>query len=99
MAEKVAKTNVQKEKGKETCKAYPEEIAAMLLCIISIILIINTILVRFFNMGTYQSNLALVYCIAFILLSIKYKNILSKKYVTIPLYILIIQTAYSLITK
>mgnify|MGYP000904290760 CR=1 FL=1 len=76
-----------------------EQLASVVLCIISIILIIDTILAQFFNRGTYQSNLASVYCIAFILLSIKYKNILSKKYVTIPLYILIIQTAYSLITK
>ena len=76
-----------------------EQFASILLSIISIILIIDTILAQFFNRGAYQSNLASVYCIAFILLSIKYKNILSRKYVTIPLYIMIIQTIYSLITK
>ena len=76
-----------------------EQFASVLLCIISIILIIDAILAQFFNRGTYQSNLVSVYCIAFILLSIKYKNILSRKYVTIPLYIMIIQTIYSLITK
>ena len=76
-----------------------EQLASVLLCIIGIILIIDTILAQFFNRGTYQSNLALVYCIAFILLSLKYKNILSRKYVTIPLYIMIIQTIYSLIIK
>ena len=76
-----------------------ENFASILLCIISLILIIDTILAQFFNIGTYQSNLALVYCIAFILLSIKYKNILSRKYVIIPLYVMIIQTAYSLITR
>ena len=74
-----------------------EQSASMLLCIISIILIIDTILLQFFNQGSYQKNLALGYCIAFVLLSIKYKNILSKKYVVIPLYIMVIQTIYSLI--
>ena len=76
-----------------------EQFASIFLCIIGIILIIDTILAQFLNRGTYQSNLASVYCIAFILLSIKYKNILSRKYVTIPLYIMIIQTIYSLVTK
>ena len=76
-----------------------EQLASAVLCIISIILIINTILVQFFNWAWVFKQLVLVYCIAFILLSIKYKNILSRKYVTIPLYIMIIQTIYSLITK
>ena len=76
-----------------------EKIASIILCIISIVLIIDTVLAQFLNRGTYQNNLALVYCIAFILLSIKYKNILSKKYVVIPLYIMIFQTIYSLIIK
>ena len=76
-----------------------EKIASIMLCIISIVLIIDTVLAQFLNRGTYQNNLALVYCIAFILLSIKYKNILSKKYVVIPLYIMVLQTIYSLIIK
>ena len=89
----------KKYRGNKMTTNKIENITSILLCIISLILIIDTILAQFFNIGTYQSNLALVYCIAFILLSIKYKNILSRKYVTIPLYIMIIQTIYSLITK
>ena len=74
-----------------------EQIASIILCIISIVLIIDTILLQFFNQGSYQKNLALAYCIAFVLLSIKYKKMLSKKYVVIPLYIMVLQTIYSLI--
>ena len=74
-----------------------EQIASIILCIISIVLIIDTILLQFFNHGSYQKNLALGYCISFVILSIKYKNILSKKYVVVPLYIMVLQTIYSLI--
>ncbi len=76
-----------------------EQVASIILCIISIVLIIDTILLQFFNQGSYQKNLALGYCIAFVILSVKYKNILSKKYVVIPLYIMVLQTIYSLIVN
>ncbi len=76
-----------------------EQVASIILSIISIVLIIDTILLQFFNQGNYQKNLALGYCIAFVILSVKYKNILSKKYVVIPLYVMVLQTIYSLIVN
>ena len=83
--------------GKVIKKIKFEKIASITLCIISVVLIVDTILIQYFNQGTYQKNLTLGYCIAFVLLSVKYKNILSKKYVVIPLYIMVLQTIYSLI--
>ena len=77
-----------------------ELIISMSLCILGIILIIDTILAQFFNRGTYAANnLTIIYCILFIIASVKYKNIIHKKYVMIPLYLMIIQTFYSLIIK
>ena len=74
-------------------------IISIILCITGMILIIDTILAQFFDRGTYANNLAIIYCITFIIASLKYKNIISKKYVIIPLYLMIIQTFYSLIIK
>ena len=86
-----------------------EKISSIILCILGTILVIDGVLVQFFNMGIRQNTFAgkpltlyalvIIYCISFIILSIKYEKLLSKKYVIIPLYIMIIQTAYSLITK
>ena len=54
-----------------------EKIASIVLCVVSIVLIVDGILAQFFNIGVEQKGLALGYCIAFVLLSAKYKNILK----------------------
>ena len=76
-----------------------ELIISMSLCILGIILIIDTILAQFFNRGAYANNLVIIYCSIFIIASMQYKNIIYKKHVMIPLYLMIIQTFYSLIIK
>ena len=74
-----------------------EKISAIILTLLGVVLVIDTILEQFFNIGMRQDTLVLGYCIAFILLSIKFPNLLKKKYVIIPMYIMVIQTFYSLI--
>jgi len=86
-----------------------EKISSIIFCILGTALVIDRVLIQFFNMGirlnTFTGKpltlyaLVITYCISFIILSIKYNKLLSKKFVTIPLYIMIIQTAYSLITR
>ena len=76
-----------------------EKIASIVLCVVSIVLIVDGILAQFFNIGVEQKGLTLGYCIAFVLLSVKYNNILKKKYVVVPMYIMVGQMIYSLIVK
>ena len=73
-----------------------EKLSSVALCILGIVIVIGAILEQFFNKGIRQNSLAIAYCIAFVLLSIKFQNILKRKYVMIPLYIMIAQTIYSL---
>ena len=65
--------------------------------IFGIILIVGVFLEQFFNFGTKQNILTLIYCISFVLLSAQFKSMIKNKFVMIPLYIMIIQTGYSLI--
>ena len=74
-----------------------EKISAIILTLLGVILVIDAILEQFFNIGMRQDALVLGYCIAFIILSIKFPNLLKQKYVIIPMYIMVIQTFYSLI--
>ena len=74
-----------------------EKISSIILTILGIVIVIDTILEQFFNIGTKQNSLVLGYCIAFVLLSIKFPNILKKKAVIFPMYIMIVQMVYSLI--
>ena len=74
-----------------------EKISAIILTFLGIVLVIDAILEQFFNIGSEAEGLVLGYCIAFILLSIKFPDLLKKKYVIIPMYIMVIQTFYSLI--
>ena len=76
-----------------------EKICSVILSIVGIILVIDTILEQFFNIGTKQQSFIFGYCIAFVLLSIKFPNILKRKYVVYPLYIMVAQTIYSLMNK
>jgi hypothetical protein len=71
-------------------------LASLVLSFVGIIIVIDTALQQFFNIGTEQKNLTIVYCIVFILLSIMLPKLLNKKYALIPLYIMILQMIYSL---
>tara|TARA_B100000029_G_C17248172_1_gene841708 strand:+ start:467 stop:718 length:252 start_codon:yes stop_codon:yes gene_type:complete len=73
-----------------------EHIASILLFVTGFVIVIDTILEQFFNIGTKQNNLVIGYCIAFIMLSINFPNLLKKKIVIIPMYIMIIQMFFSL---
>ena len=76
-----------------------EKISSIILSVIGFIIVIDTILEQCFNIGTKQNTLVVGYCVAFILLSLKFPNILKNKYVVIPLYIMIIQMIISLTSK
>ena len=76
-----------------------EKIASIILCIVGVVIVIDGILAQFFNVGVEQNYLVMAYSIAFVLLTSKYKNLLKKQYVVIPLYVMIGQMIYSLIVK
>ena len=76
-----------------------EKISSIILSVLGFVIVIDTILEQFFNIGTKQNSLVVGYCVAFILLSLKFPNILKNKYVVIPLYIMIIQMIISLTSK
>ena len=73
-----------------------ERIGSAVLCVVGIVSVVDTILYQFLAIGEEQKNLSLGYCVAFILMSVKFPGILKKKYVVIPLYVMILQTFYSL---
>ena len=75
-----------------------EKLSSVILSILGTVIVIDTILEQFFNIGVKQNSLVIGYCIAFVLLSIKFPNILKRKFVIIPMYIMVIQMLYSLIT-
>tara|TARA_Y100001970_G_scaffold132804_1_gene163894 strand:- start:1183 stop:1431 length:249 start_codon:yes stop_codon:yes gene_type:complete len=74
-----------------------EKLSSLILSIIGIVIVVDAILEQFFNIGTKQDSLVVGYCVAFILLSVKFPNLLKRKPVIIPMYIMIIQMLYSLI--
>ena len=76
-----------------------EKVYSIILCIVGIVIVIDGILAQFFNVGIEQNYLVMAYSIAFVLLTSKYKNLLKKQYVVIPLYVMIGQMIYSLIVK
>ena len=76
---------------------WQEKISTIILTLLGVVLVVDGILERFFNIGIREDTLVLGYCIAFIFLSIKFPNLLKNKYVIIPMYIMVIQTFYSLI--
>ena len=75
-----------------------EKISTVILSIVGIVIIVDVFLEQFFNIGTKQNSLTLIYCISFVLLTTQFKSMIKNKFVMIPLYIMIIQTSYSLIT-
>ena len=75
-----------------------EKISTVILSIVGIVIIVDVFLEQFFNIGTKQNSLTIMYCISFVLLTTQFKSMIKNKFVMIPLYIMIIQTSYSLIT-
>ena len=74
-----------------------EKILPIIMGIIGIVIIVDVFLEQFFNIGTKQNNLTLIYCISIIILTTQFKGMIMNKFVMIPLYIMIIQTIYSLV--
>ena len=74
-----------------------EKLSSIILSGLGIIIVVDAILSQFFNLGTKQNYLVLGYCIAFILLSVQFPDLLKRKYVIVPMYIMVVQTFYSLI--
>lgn len=74
-----------------------EKISPIIMGIFGIVLIVDVFLEQFFNIGTKQNSLTIMYCISFVLLATQFKSMIKNKFVMIPLYIMIIQTSYSLI--
>ena len=74
-----------------------EKILPIIMGIVGIVIIVDVFLEQFFNIGTKQNNLTLIYCISIIILTTQFKGMIMNKFVMIPLYIMIIQTIYSLV--
>ena len=66
---------------------------------LGIILVVDAILEQVFNIGIRQNSLVLAYCILFVILAMKFQDIIKKKYVMIPMYLMVLQTFYSLTVK
>ena len=75
-----------------------EKIISIVLSFFGIFLIFDSLLARFFNIGIENHLYSLPYCIAFILSGFYYPEIVKKKVVIYPLYILIAITITSLIS-
>ncbi len=75
-----------------------ENISSIFMSFFGIGLILNLVLIQFFSIGIKSNIFNLIYCILFVLMTIEFESIIRKKSVMIPLFILIIQTTYSLIT-
>ena len=74
-----------------------EKISCLILSILGIVIVVNGILENFFNIEVKQDCLVIGYCIAFVLISIKFPHVLKRKFVIIPMYMMILQTLYSLV--
>ena len=67
------------------------------LSLISILLIIDTALYHFLNLGPYLSDITIYYCSAFLYCGVKFKKkFFCKKSIMIPFYIMVLQTILSL---
>tara|TARA_B100000401_G_scaffold187767_1_gene126335 strand:+ start:1684 stop:1929 length:246 start_codon:yes stop_codon:yes gene_type:complete len=74
-----------------------QKILSIIISILGIIIVVDSFLAEFFNIGVKQDTLVAGYCIAFVLISIKFPDILKSKLVIIPMYIIVLQTLYSLV--
>ena len=75
-----------------------EKISPVIMGIVGIVIIVDVFLEQFFNIGTKQNNLTLIYCVSIVLLTTQFKGMIKNKFVMTPFYIMIIQTIYSFIT-
>ena len=67
------------------------------LSLISILLIIDTALYHFLNLGPYLSDITIYYCAAFLYCGIKFKQeLFCRKSIMIPFSIMVLQTILSL---
>ena len=76
-----------------------EKISSIILSMLGIVLVVDAILEQVFNIGIRQNSLVIAYCILFVILVMKFQDIIKKKYVMIPMYLMILQTFYSLTLK
>lgn len=76
-----------------------EKLSAIIMGLFGIGLVLNVFIKEFFDFGAQQNTLSLIYCALIVSLAIKFNTIVKNKFVMIPLYIMIIQTSYSLITN
>ena len=67
------------------------------LSLVSILLIIDTALYQFLNLGPYLSDIIIYYCAVFLYFGIKFKQkFFRRKLIMIPFYIMVLQTILSL---
>ena len=52
-----------------------EKIGSVILCIVGTVSVIDTFLYQFLDIGEEQKNLSVGYCVAFILMSLKFPEI------------------------
>ena len=76
-----------------------EKLSAIIMGLFGVGLVLNVFIKEFFDFGAQKNTLSLIYCALIVSLAIKFKTIVKNKFVMIPLYIMIIQTSYSLITN
>ena len=76
-----------------------EKISSIILSMLGIVLVVDAILEQVFNIWIRQNSLVIAYCILFVILVMKFQDIIKKQYMMIPMYLMILQTFYSLTLK
>jgi len=71
-----------------------ENLSSITLSIFRIVLVVDATLEQVFNIGIRQNSLVIAYCILFLILIMKFQDIIKKIYVMIPMYLMILQTFY-----
>jgi len=71
-----------------------ENLSSTTLSIFRIVLVVDATLEQVFNIGIRQNSLVIAYCILFLILIMKFQDIIKKIYVMIPMYLMILQTFY-----
>jgi len=71
-----------------------ENLSSITLSIFGIVLVVDATLEQVFNIGIRQNSLVIAYCILFVILIMKFQDIIKKIYVMIPMYLMILQTFY-----
>ena len=76
-----------------------EKLGIYFLSISGIFIVFDAVLKQFLDIAVIQDSFVLGYCILFVIVSMKYPSITEKKFVIIPIYLMIIQMIYSLTLK